>query len=187
VRVPIALATGLAVAVGVALAVAGDGGGRRRAPPATAPAAAHAVGCANAIADTPTEQASRDDVVVGPAVLVGGRNWADEPRTTFTRTRRRDAFVKLPVVLPAGTTMTLSVPTSERRVASLGYTERTRDVRRVADGDATVTFVACPDHRTGWAGGLSLAGPACVRLGVRIAGGRAARPRVAFGRGTCRR
>jgi hypothetical protein len=180
----VAVVLGCVAAIAGVVALAG-GDDRRRSPRVPEPAAsAGAVGCAQALVDEPVDVPTSDDVVVGPLVLVGARSWARVPRAALAPTRRRDAVAKLPVVLPARATARLAVPRSQRRIAGLSYTAAAREVRRTSSAEPAVRFVACADRRTGWPGGVVLAGPACVRLAIR-AGGRTVSRQLEFGRGAC--
>jgi hypothetical protein len=124
------------------------------------------------------------DVTLGPLVIM-------EARRTVGATR--DAFAghgfKLPVTVPDGATVTLSVPHAWRSRVGLVFTLAAQDraVRRgVAGADRAVRFTACPagaqPGRTGWPGGLVVDRPRCVTLVATVAGGPAVRRRVPLGR-----
>jgi len=133
-----------------------------------------------------------------PAAIQLRRLLRDE---TLTARQRREARAALraaapdahgiaetAVVLAAGHTATLSVPAEFRKQVSLSYTKRSHDrerppawgALRVADGDHSVAFRACPDHETHWIGGFVVAGAQCVPLEITV-DGQTRRRNLAFG------
>jgi hypothetical protein len=151
---------GLAV-IGV-LALAGCGGGAGAA--------------AKAIAPPPADVSCREGGVATAGVR--GRD-ARIGRLTILATRgtvreRRDAFNghgwKLPVVVAAGVTATLSAPPG----VGLVYTQDTQSRvwrRGVRKADRSLTFEACAGKgATGWPGGIVVDRPRCATLRVQVAG-----------------
>jgi hypothetical protein len=143
-------------------------------------------------------------VHAGPLLLIA-RFYATEPRSTFAAVPGRPGRYyaqKLLVLVRAGTTVTVSVPPSERRFALLygrshwnipyarGY--------RLADAERRVTLHACsastpsfiPGRRrpvgkwTEFNGSVVVAGPQCVTLEARTRP-RTWRARLSFGAGRC--
>lgn len=122
---------------------------------------------------------------IGPLVLIAARQ---------TVGLRREAFgghgYKVPVTLPQGSRVTLSVPRAARRHVGLVFTRDAQD-RAFREGvrgaDRAATFVACaaakPGSRTGWPGGFVVDRPRCVTLELRVVGSRRVlRGRVPLGR-----
>jgi hypothetical protein len=143
-------------------------------------------------------------VRAGPLLLIA-RFYANEPRSTFNPVPGRSERYypqKLLVVVRAGTTVTASVPPSERSFALLygrahwgipysrGY--------RLADAERRVTFHACPADTpsfvpgkrrpvgkwTEFNGSVVVAGARCVTLDVHTRR-RAWKARLSFGAGRC--
>lgn len=132
----------------------------------------------------PTEVVPERDAVVGPLVLLAGRQ---------TVRHRPGAFngngYKLPATLPEGTAASLSVPQRLRGHVGLVYSLRTQDrvwMRGVEAADTTVRFTACAPEgepgRTGWPGGLVVDRRRCATLIVTPSGGVPVRGRVPLGR-----
>ena len=140
----------------------------------------------------------------GPLLLIA-RDYAAEPRATFRPVPGRQGRYypqKLLVLVRAGSTVTASVPASERRFALLygrshwgipysrGY--------RLADGERRATFRACaastpsfvPGSRrrvgkwTEFNGSVIVAGARCVTLDIRTRR-RAWKAHLSFGAGRC--
>lgn len=117
-------------------------------------------------------QESTRDLVVGPLVLVGAREYSPLAATFGGQ--------KYPAVLRAGHRVTLELPRTVRRTTSLLYADdewRLPEGRRtVADGHRVVEFRACPTDRaessyrgrsaTFWSGGLLTTVPRCVTLRI---------------------
>ena len=131
-----------------------------------------------------TDVVAARDAVIGPLVLLGARQ---------AGRHRPDAFdrhgYKIPVTVPEGATVTLSVPMELRRRVGLVFSRRaqTRASRLGVDGaDHTVQFTACPPNgepgRTGWPGGIVVDRRRCATLVVAPSGAAAVARRVALGR-----
>jgi hypothetical protein len=154
-------------------------------------------GCAGAAAPT----VERGEVATGPGVRcreggpgaepVRGRDVQIGPLAILLARRsprdRRDAFNghgwKLPVLLRAGETATLSVPRQLRGRVGFVFTQATqaRVARRgVAAADSRMRFVACTGADapawTGWPGGIVVDRRRCAKLQVQPVG--AAKPIV---------
>jgi hypothetical protein len=117
--------------------------------------------------------ASGRDLVVGPLVLVGGRQFSSAD------TVARFGGQKYPVVLRAGHRVTVQL--AGGGPASLLYSDRAKDLpdgeRAVADGDRAVSFAACSADRGGgstyggrkatfWSGFVLTSAPRCLTLRV---------------------
>lgn len=154
----------------LALALAGCAGaaapGVERGEVATGPA----VSCREG--GPGTEPVRSRDVQIGPLTILRARRSASD---------RRDAFNghgwKLPVLVRAGETATLSVPRALRRRVGLVFTQATqaRVVRRgVAAADSRMRFAACAGADapawTGWPGGIVVDRRRCAKLRVRPVG-----------------
>lgn len=93
------------------------------------------------------------------------------------------------VLVAAGEQATVSVARDQRQAVSLVFSRHARNaerpgaegVQRVSDGDAAVTFRACPSATTAFLGGYVVAGPRCVQLTVSRRGRPPAHLRLAFG------
>src|SRR3954468_15042360 len=134
------------------------------------------------------------DMVRGPFALVTIKR--ELPRLSGASYRPgagRLPVVKLPVGLRAGHRATLRVPASQRAHAALIFRQQTRNANRIQDGDRAVAFSPCPPYTpafsggtvgriTGWAGALTLSGPRCIRLRVRVDGRRRPDIRLPLGR-----
>jgi hypothetical protein len=147
----------------------------------------------------------RSRVVRAGPLLFLARSYEAEPRSTFAAVPGRPGRYypqKLLLLVRAGTTVTVSVPRSERRFALLygrshwnipyarGY--------RLADAERRATFHACAAdtpsfvpgrHRpvgkwTEFNGSVVVAGARCVTLDLRTAR-RAWKARLSFGAGRC--
>jgi len=117
-----------------------------------------------------TIQASpQRDAIIGPLTLLGARR---------TPGQRKNAFGgkgwKLPAGLDSGVRATLSVP--PRLEGRVGFVYRLRAQSRVAregvaGADTAITFEACDEgERTGWPGGIVVAGRRCARLLLHVDG-----------------
>jgi hypothetical protein len=193
----IALATSIAAALAVAL-VAGR---------ATARRAVFVRACATQPAGVSVPAGYRlSSVRAEPLSLYSfGRLRANGRRSDLPAARFRSVgagryrVYKLWALLPPGRGATVSVPPSERRVLSLVYDPALWNragwdgTARVAQGDTSVVFRACPRSRAqgrpplvAYDGGLVVAGPRCARLEVRAGGLAGARTIVlALGRRRC--
>ncbi len=159
-----------------------SGSGEAEAPRAEGPADVAEATCETAgRGGRPPQVAGKNDVGLDLLILVGAR---------YVASRRPDAFdghgYKLPVVLPASATATLSVPRELRGRVGLVYSLDTQD--RVAAGgvraaDTAVRFTSCPDTGvpTGWPGGLVVDRPRCATLVVKVGDRPQKRSRVALG------
>jgi hypothetical protein len=75
-------------------------------------------GCVKALesaAETPTV----DDVVLGEAILLNLKKYQRVPWRELWLPRERFGMVKLPIIVPAGQTLTLRVPPTARGVIGL--------------------------------------------------------------------
>lgn len=101
--------------------------------------------------------------------------------------------MKLPVGLRAGHAARLRVSTAQREQAALVYGRLNRTARRVQDGESAVSFKPCEADApafsggtvgslTGWAGGLIVTGPRCIRLELLVDGTRRPDIRLPLGR-----
>jgi len=97
------------------------------------------------------------------------------------------------VRVAAGSHATLSVALAQRSSVALIYSRHARHQERsgapgayrVADGDPSVTFRACPQVDTDFLGGIVVAGPRCVTMAVTGPGRRPGHLRLAFGKDSC--
>jgi hypothetical protein len=137
-------------------------------------------------------------VVAGPLALVALRHAATQPAADFRRRGGGYQGLKVLAVVEAGATVTLTVPTAERRHLALLYDPAAwnEDNRyRLGDGDTAVTFQACPPAQTPpgaggtqFNGGFLVAGARCAALEVSTPAWRTPRRvTVSFGAGRCRR
>ena len=175
-----------AVAVTVTLAAAVCAGAGLGAPRASAPGAqvgpgaprasapgAYVTPCSPIITGGLRPGHRRQSLVVGPLVVYPARTWARHPARSMRRASRRRAFLFPADVGVAGRRpVTLAVAAPDRAHASLLF-DRARfraDGRyRLADGERSVRFTACPGQDpTRSNGGLLVDGPGCVRLVVRL-------------------
>jgi hypothetical protein len=124
------------------------------------------------------------DAEIGPLALISAARLGRQRPNGFG-----DHGYKVPATLPAGTTVTLSVPPRFRAVTGLVYSLRTQ--ARVlrwgpAGADHVVRFTSCAGStsgRTGWPGGIVVDRRRCVTLSLEVEG--AAEPitaRVPLGR-----
>jgi hypothetical protein len=143
-------------------------------------------------ANFPGAFADRRNLVVGPLVLVG----AGEP--TPADVIREFGGNKFPLLVKAGHTVTLRLPTRTRDFAGLAYGPQPPGRTKLRDTHRTMTFIACragratPDYKpdgpsgsfadgvsiTFWSGFVVTRRPACLPLEVRVDGERAARHAV---------
>ena len=134
--------------------------------PATHPRGAIADCSTRSEAHFPGAFSDRDNLVVGPLVLVGA---------TYTpaSTVREFGGNKFPALVRAGHTVTVQLPRSARSTAELGWTQGRRRVE-----DHTTTFVACRAGRpsgssangpvTFWSGGVGSRTIGCVPLRIYV-------------------
>ena len=111
--------------------------------------------------------------MVGPLVLVGGAY-------TDAATVREYGGNKFPVLVEAGHTVTVRIGRRARRTAGLAYGPRPQGEITLDDTYRIVTFVACPDGRSGshadgvpvtfWSGFVLTRAPACIPLEIYIDG-----------------
>jgi hypothetical protein len=139
-----------------------------------------------------TRLAGPQDVKIGPAALVGARVWGDPDELATNRDARSGRYlVKLPLAVRAGRVVTLSIAPHDRDRAGLTFGGS------LGDGAPAVRFHACDKREpsfahdgtvgpvTFFAGGFSLAEPACVTVRLRLRGHAVAYSRiVSFGMGT---
>jgi hypothetical protein len=134
---------------------------------------------------------SRRDLVIGPLVLVGARQYSSpEVVATF-------GGQKYPAVVLAGHRVTVELPRTVRRSTSLLYADdrwdRPDGERTVRDGHRVVRFRACPPGRSGssyggrtatfWSGFVLTTVPRCLRVRVWVDRERAPRrARIPLGR-----
>jgi hypothetical protein len=186
---PRAAASGVViVAVAVAVVVGSNDDGK--SPATSEPSGVTArttddtvdVACSDAGTAT-TDIRRRRDLVLGPLVLVRGKQWADSRPDAF-----RGHGFKVPATLPNGVVATLSVPTSMRGRVGLVFSQATQDhvmTTGVRGADTTVRFTACPAGeragRSGWPGGLVIDRPRCATLVVTMASGESVRGRIPLG------
>jgi hypothetical protein len=145
---------------------AGPKRGTPGAWPATHPRGAIADCSTRSEAHFPGAFADRDNLVVGPLVLVGAAY-------TSPSTIREFGGDKFPALVRAGHTVTVQLPRTARRTAELGWA---RGRRRVEDH--TTTFVACRADRpsgssadgpvTFWSGGVGTRTIGCVPLKIYV-------------------
>jgi hypothetical protein len=118
---------------------------------------------------------SARNLVVGPLVLVGGREYASpEVLAQF-------GGQKYPAVVLAGHRVTVELPSAVRRSASLSYSDADHSASSdgkltVGDGHRVVTFRACAGDRgqstydrreaTFWSGFVLTTVPRCLKLRI---------------------
>jgi len=135
-------------------------------------------------------------VVVGPLAFVALRAAATQPAVDFRRWGGRYQGLKALAVVKAGTTVTLTVPATERRHLSLLYDPadwKENNQYRLGDGDTAVTFQSCQPEQTPlgadgthFNGGFLVAGARCATLEVSTPQWRTPRRvTVSFGAGRC--
>ena len=130
------------------------------------------------------------NLVVGPLVMVGGREYSS-PETVA-----RLGGQKYPALVLAGHRVTVELPRSVRRTSSLLYADdqwSSSGERTVADGHGVVAFRACGPDRAGssydgraatfWSGFVLTTVPRCLTLRVWVDDERTPRrARIALGR-----
>jgi hypothetical protein len=107
---------------------------------------------------------SRDNLVVGPLAMIGGRRFTD------AATVRKFGGNKFPLLVAAGHRVTIALTPGTRRFASLAYGSHSRV------GHGVMTFRSCgrddaasdADDKpvTFWSGFVEATRPGCVRLRV---------------------
>lgn len=183
-RAGLLLAVVAVAAAGYVVLIGDEGGDSEESRSRSAPAPEAQATCQTGGFGVPAARPL--DAVLGPMVLLGGRNH---------ETRPPDAFdghgYKIPVTLPEGTAATLSVPPAQHSRVGLVFsldTQRRVQARGVAGADRAVRFTACPaegaaSRRTGWGGGFVVDRRRCATLVLTVAGGDAPeRHRVPLGR-----
>jgi hypothetical protein len=143
-------------------------------------------GCVEALEPT-QETPTADDVVLGDAILVSLRTSQRLPWRELWLPTDKLGMVKLPILVPAGKTLTLTIPPVARRVISLDYRSEDRPTR-VTDGQLRVRLTGCIGRfaMVFFPGRLLVARPVCgVPLDWRY-GRERGRVRLSFG-GGCRR
>jgi len=140
------------------------------AAPSTHPRGAIADCSTRSEADFPGAFADRDNLVVGPLVLVGAA--AFTPASVI----REFGGNKFPALVRAGHTVTIQLPRPVRRTADIGWGPNLRGSRRGAGH--TITFVACrADQPSGssadgpvtfWSGGVGTRTIGCVPLRIYV-------------------
>jgi hypothetical protein len=138
---------------------------------ATRPEGAVETCSGQSMASFPGAFTRRDNLVVGPLVLVGAG------RRTSAQTVREHGGNKFPVLVAAGHRVTIELTRRTRRFASLGYGPLPQGRKvTVRDGHRVVTFRSC-DRKdatsdagrrrvTFWSGFVFAAEPRCVPLRV---------------------
>ena len=137
----------------------------------------------------------RTSTAAGPLVLFGARRWGNVRREMLEPRPGRLKAIKVPLLLKAGRTVTLSVLSPVGRYAEVrvGLDENPYET-----GGQSVELRSCPirppatgRRRGGYVffpAGFRIDGPMCLRITVEVEG----RPapvsrRIAFGRDTCER
>jgi hypothetical protein len=155
---------------------------------ATPPAGVAETCSGQSTAGFPRGFTSRDNLVVGPLVLIGAG------RLTSAETVRRFGGNKFPVLVAAGHRVTIELTRGTRRFASLGYGPLPQERRvTVRDGHRVVTFRSCDREEarsvasgrpvTFWSGFVLAREPRCVRLRVWVDAEPEQRPaRIPLGR-----
>lgn len=135
------------------------------------------------------------DLQIGPVAFFGLARLADPKAFAhFGPAVHGRYLVKTPIKVRAGRVVSVSIDAADRSVAGLTFDSRA-DLRT---GVPAVRFMACEKGErafaydgavgpvTAFAGGFSLASPACVGVTVRVRGRAAPYRRVVpFGTGTC--
>ena len=141
----------------------------------------------------PYEPDPRRDVVLGRVVFLGLGRFVPAPRLR----KDTDPIAKVPVMVEAGTPVTVRIVPLRRTRARLDFDRREwrRRERRIATGagQRSVRFDACPPEtprfidgkplgeQTGYNGGFLIARRGCARLVARAPGEEVVRRRVALG------
>lgn len=138
---------------------------------ATRPAGALETCREQSSAGFPQAFTSRDNLVVGPLVMVGAG------RLTDAGTVRKFGGNKFPLLVASGHRVTIELTARTRRFASLGYADLPQARKlTVRDGHRVVTFRACAAGHglsdasgrrvTFWSGFVLASRPQCVALRV---------------------
>ena len=125
-----------------------------------------------------------DDVQLGGAVLLDLRAQQRAPWRELLDRDRRIGVVKVPVVVPAGGTLALSVPPQSRGIVGLRYDLEAEPPARPGEAQQTVRLSACRGRypTVGFPGQLLVARPVC-RVPIDYEYGEATgRLRLSFGR-----
>jgi hypothetical protein len=124
------------------------------------------------MADFGAAFADPHNLVVGPLLLVGGADVTSEAVV-----QAHDGQ-KVPLLVKAGHTVTVSVPPEARSFAGLGYGPLPQGRVRVSDAHDEITFMACDrDEPSGsraegpvtfWSGFVMTSVPTCLPLDVHV-------------------
>lgn len=135
--------------------------------------------------------ANPDNLVVGPLLLVGGAGITSEAVVLAHDGQ------KFPLLVKAGHTVTVEVPSSFRKTAGLAYGPFPDGPIQVAQAHDTITFVACGRNEpsgssaggpvTFWSGFVMTSVPRCLPLDVYVDGESSPRRvEIALGAGPCK-
>jgi hypothetical protein len=182
------------VAVAAAVSVAACGTGQRKTATVVPPVAATVNDCATrSQAAFPHAYTDPGNLVVGPAVIVGG---SEAGRTDPAMVRPAGPGWKMPVLVLAGRRVTIRIRPPGRLDARLDYQSAT-PAQPLRELPYEVTFIACkPNERSGsdadgrpvtfWSGGFQFRKlPICVPLEFGIDGRRQVRWSLSLGKGGC--
>lgn len=160
-----------------------DGPSRAVSPPASVPAglqqavAPHAKGITancgtRSEADFGSAFGDPANLLVGPLAMIGAAEF------TPASVVRRFGGQKFPLLVRAGHSVTIEVPTSARSYAGLGYGPLPQGEITLERAHSRVTFIACKDDSgstaegpvTFWSGAVVVKTPHCVPLDVFVDG-----------------
>jgi hypothetical protein len=154
----------LAALAGITACLTALSGAALGAGSATHPTGAVETCATQSGASFPHAFSSRDNLVAGPLALIGAGRFTD------ATTVRRFHGNKFPALVAPGHTVTIELPPTTRRFASLAYGSHSRNGHRV------MTFRSCDRHDaasdadgrpvTFWSGFVQATRPACVRLRI---------------------
>jgi hypothetical protein len=140
-------------------------------------------GCVEAfenVDDTPQAR----DIVLGKAILVGLKDQQRLPWTQLWIPAQKMGMVKIPILVPEGQSLTLTIPPVSRGIIGLDYDSEAPRTRHVTRAQRRATFTACygESPQVFFPGRIVIARPICeVPLDWRY-GSERGRLHLSFGR-----
>lgn len=140
--------------------------------------------CGSAVFGEPN---MKNAIRIGPLALAGAHSARKLPLRAFQQHRGRYGAIKVVAVITGDQDVTVTVPSSQRRILTLLYDPNAQANKYgflFSAGDPRVTFEACSDVDMNYNGGFIAKQPICAKLQVQTATS-SDTATLALGRGSC--